>query len=599
MAIAKSPFPRLNIPEKDIFSFLFQREDRPFPEQHPIFQDADTDKIYTYADIKRMALDFGAGLKARFDWKKGDVITLFAANDIDSPGVILGTLWAGGVVTPANAGYTARELAYQLKDSGARVVATQYHCLQTAREACKTVGISEDCIVLLGQQRDPTGRVQHYTSIRNTSGATRYRRNKILPKTDIAFLVYSSGTTGKPKGVRLSHYNLISNVCQLQPGEQYNLTWDGSRTTADIPLPRAGAGGDKILACLPFFHIYGLTTTIHNPLYTGTTTIVLSKFEIEKWCSLVQKHSITFSYIVPPIVLLLCKHPAVSSYDLSSIRMTNSGAAPLSREMVESCFKRTGIRVKQGYGLSETSPTAFNQPWDDWNVTIGSVGQVLSNMEAKICVPVDLSSDECASSSASSDHHQDAAPLPFGTIGELHVRGPNIFMGYHNMPDATAGCLSPTGWFRTGDVGFLDPKGNLFITDRVKELIKYKGFQVAPAELESYLQEHPFVEDCGVVGVPSTALGTEVPRAYIVPKGRLTSLAAGGADRERAQAQAIVTWLNGRVANHKKLRGGVKFVAEIPKNASGKILRRIMKEWVRDEVINEPCSSVGAPRSKI
>ncbi|KIW62212.1 hypothetical protein PV04_10408 [Phialophora macrospora] len=569
MAIANSPFPWLDLPEKDLFSFIFHRDDRPFPERHPIFQDAYTDCTYTYGDIKRQALDFGAGLKARFDWKKGDVMALFAANDIDSPGVILGTLWAGGVVTPANPGYTVRELAHQLKDSGARAIATQYPYLGTVREACKTVGIAEDCIMLVGQHRDPAGRVQHYTSVRNISGATRYRQTKISPKTDVAFLVYSSGTTGKPKGVRLSHYNLTSNVSQLQPGEQYCLTWDGSRTVGDIPLPRPGAGGDKILASLPFFHIYGLTTTIFSPLYSGTTTVVLARFEIETWCSLVQKHSITFSYIVPPIVLLLCKHPAVSSYDLSSIRMTNSGAAPLSREMVESCFKRTGIRVKQGYGLSETSPTAFNQPWEDWNVTVGSVGQVLSNMEAKICVP-----------------SRDAAPLPFGTVGELHVRGPNIFMGYHNAPAATAECLSPTGWFRTGDVGYLDPKGNLFITDRVKELIKYKGFQVAPAELEGYLQEHPFVQDCGVVGIHSAALGTEVPRAYVVPKGGLAAL-AGGADEERRQAQAIVTWLNGRVANHKKLRGGVKFVAEIPKNASGKILRRIMKEWAKDEVMSE------------
>ena len=254
------------------------------------------------------------------------------------------------------------------------------------------------------------------------------------------------------------------------------LTWDGSRTIADIPLPRPDAGGDKILASLPFFHIYGLTTTIHNPLYTGTTTIVLARFEIEKWCSLVQKHSITFSYIVPPIVLLLCKHPVVSSYDLSSIRMTNSGAAPLSREMVETCFERTGIRVKQGYGLSETSPTAFNQPWNDWNVTIGSVGQVLSNMEAKICTPVDESNDV-------GPPEEEATPLALGEIGELHVRGPNIFLGYHNNNAATDGCLSPSGWFRTGDVGYLDLQGNLYITDRAKELIKYKGFQVAPAEM--------------------------------------------------------------------------------------------------------------------
>ncbi|EXJ94481.1 hypothetical protein A1O1_02877 [Capronia coronata CBS 617.96] len=568
MAIVKSRFPFLELPETDVFSFIFERKDRPYPDSHVIFQDADTTQGYSYAHLKQAAVDFGKGLKARFQWRKGDVLAVFAANHIDFPVVVTGTLWAGGIVSPSNPGYTAGELAYQLKDSGARVVVTQFQLLNTVKQACGLAGLGEESIVLLGEQRDPSGRIPHYTAVRNISGATRYRAAKIQPRQDLAFLVYSSGTTGKPKGVKLSHYNITSVVSQLQPAEQYNLTWDGSKTSGDIPLPRPGSGGDKVLACLPFFHIYGLTTTIFNPLYSGTTTFVLARFELEKWCSLVQEHSITFSCIVPPIVLLLCKHPAVSKYDLSSIRMTNSGAAPLSREMVETCFKRTGVRVKQGYGLSETSPTAFNQPWDDWNVTIGSVGQVLSNMEAKICIPVSADASNVTPLDV-----EEARPLPLGQVGELHVRGPNIFLGYHHNVAATKECLSPSGWFRTGDIGYLDPQGNLYITDRVKELIKYKGSQVAPAELEGYLLEHPQVNDCAVVGVESEALGTEVPRAYVVPKE--------GALPE--DADAIAQWLANRVANHKKLRGGVIFVDEIPKNASGKILRRILKERAKLE----------------
>ncbi|KAF2120994.1 hypothetical protein BDV96DRAFT_485364 [Lophiotrema nucula] len=564
MAITKSTFPQLSLPETNLFSFIFARKERPFPDSHVIFHDGETDKAYSYARVRQAAVDFGTGLKARFDWRKGDVLALFASNDIDTPAVTMGTLWAGGVVSPSNPGYTPAELAYQLKDSGSRAIVTQFHLLDTVKKACDLAGFGRDSIILLGDQRDPSGQIPHYTSVRNISGATRYRATKLNPKHDLAFLVYSSGTTGKPKGVRLSHYNLTSNVSQLQPGEQYNLTWDGSRTCGDIPLPKTGSG-DKVLTCLPYFHIYGLTTTVFNPLYTGTTSIVMARFEIEKWCSLVQKHSITFSYIVPPIVLLLCKHPAVPKYDLSSIRMTNSGAAPLSREMVETCFKRTGVRVKQGYGLSETSPTAFNQPWDEWNVTIGSVGKVLSNMEAKICTPIDASD--------APSEHAEADPLPQGQVGELHVRGPNIFLGYHNNDAATKESLSPSGWFHTGDVGYIDANGNFFITDRVKELIKYKGFQVAPAELEGYLLEHPLVDDCAVVGIHSESLGTEVPRAYVVPKP--------GAQRK--DASEIIQWLGSRVANHKKLRGGVVFVEEIPKTASGKILRRVMREWVKAE----------------
>ena len=191
-------------------------------------------------------------------------------------------------------------------------------------------------------------------------------------------------------------------------------------------------------------------------------------------------------------------------------------------------------------------------------------------MEAKICTPSDPNGDSLTSDAIESQ------PLPLGTTGELHVRGPNVFLGYHNNPAATADCLSPTAWFRTGDVGHLDPRGNLFITDRVKELIKYKGFQVAPAELEGYLLEHPLVDDCAVVGIQSEALGTEVPRAYVVVKGQKLT-AVGQAEQDIAQ------WLNARVANHKKLRGGVILVKEIPKNASGKILRRVLKEWAKEE----------------
>lgn len=514
-------------------------------------------------------------MKALFQWQKGDVLALVATNDIDSPAVIMGTLWAGGTVSPSNPGYTAAELVHQFKDSGARIVVTQYHLLQVVRDACQAVGLEDGAIVLIGDEHDLTGRIPHYTNIRDFTSTAECPATKINPKQDVAFLVYSSGTTGKPKGVRLSHYNLTSNISQLQPGEEHNLTWDGSKTSGDIALPMLGSGGDKILACLPFFHIYGLTTTIFNPLYTGTTTFVLPRFEIEKWCAIVQQHSITFSYIVPPIVLLLCKHPIVSKYDLSSIRMTNSGAAPLSREMVETCFKRTGIRVKQGYGLSETSPTAFNQPWSDWNITVGSVGKLLSNMEAKICVPVDASD--------ASPVAGEADPLPQGQVGELHVRGPNVFLGYHQNDFATLECLSPSGWFRTGDVGYIDDDGNLFITDRVKELIKYKGFQVAPAELEGYLLDHPLVNDCAVVGIQSEALGTEVPRAYVVAKHESRS----------EHAHQIAKWLGDRVANHKKLRGGVIFVKEIPKTTSGKILRRVLKGWGNPGAVEASDSHTG------
>lgn len=492
------------------------------------------------------------------------MLALCASNNIDTPVVTFGTLWAGGVLSPANAAYTVAELAHQLRDSGARLIATQLEYLDKVKAACSEVGLAHDQIILLGDKRDPNGLIKHWTSVRNTSGNSRYRQAKVSPRTDVAFLVYSSGTTGIPKGVRLSHYNLTSNVIQVQWSEQFNLTWDGSKTSSDIPLPKGH--GDRILACLPFFHIYGLTMFVMKPMRSGVTTYVMEKFEIEAWCAMVQKHRITYSYIVPPIAIHLSKHPALPSYDLSSIRMTNCGAAPLGRNVVEAVFKRTGIRIKQGYGLSETSPGVFHQRWDEWLSGAGSVGWLLPNMEAKFCSPLNEALEE-----------KDVKELPVGEVGELYVRGPNVFLGYHNNNAATVDALSPDGWFRTGDIGYLDGENNLHITDRAKELIKFKGSQIAPAELEALLIQLPGVGDCAVVGINSRAWETEVPRAYIVPANQSTCSSTA------EDANTIVQWLAERVAPYKKLRGGVRFVDSIPKTASGKILRRQLKELAQRE----------------
>ncbi|OBT91665.1 hypothetical protein VE01_10320 [Pseudogymnoascus verrucosus] len=557
--VTKSRHSDLDLPSVDIFTFLFKRTNRKFPDSHPIFRDGLTDKTYTFGDVQQFAEDFGKGLRSQYDWQKGDVLAISSLSDIDMPPIIFGTLWAGGTVSTANPGYTVREISHQLQDSGAKCVVTHYSNIETVKEACGTVGIADDHIIILGDKKDSTGRFKHWTSVCDLGKATRFAAQKLDPKNDAAFLVYSSGTTGKPKGVKLSHYNITSNVLQLQVAERFNLTWDGSQTTRDIPLPEPRTGGDKILACLPFFHIYGLNVLALSPLYSGVTTIVLSRFDVDTWCQLVQKHKITYSYVVPPIVLYLAKHPTVSSYDLSSLRMTQSGAAPLTRELIEQVYKRLGIRIKQGYGLSETSPCLYQGAWDSWDVDIGTCGALLPNLMVKICEPFDNSSGDAAA----------AIPreLGLGETGELHVKGPNVFEGYHGNPKATAECLSSDGWFRTGDVGYINERGNLFITDRVKELIKYKGFQVPPAELEGYLVDFPGVVDCAVIGIYNKELATEVPRAYVVTENPLKPL----------DIQELQRWFSSRVANHKKLRGGIRLVEQIPKNSSGKILRKDLK----------------------
>ncbi|KAF2474564.1 4-coumarate-CoA ligase-like protein [Lindgomyces ingoldianus] len=543
---SESQYPPIDIPNTDVWGFLFERKDRPYPDDKVIYQDPYTNRSYTYAQVKNSAADFGKGLKALWDWQKGDVLALYTPNCIDTPAITWGCHWAGGILSPANPGYTVDELAFQLKDSGAKAIVTQLPFIKTAREAATKSGIPDNRIIIIGDQRDPNGRVKHFTSIRNISGTARYRRTKAKPEDDLAFLVYSSGTTGHPKGVMLTHRNIVSNVLMLRAGEAGHLGWSNG----------PNGEGDKLLAFLPFFHIYGLTCLIHQSLYSGLQLVVMPKFDLEDFCRFIQDYKITFSYVVPPVVLMLSKHPVVSKYDLSSIRMMNSGAAPLTRELVISLHNRLKIPIKQGYGLSETSPTTHTQPWEDWNKTIGAVGTLLPNQTAKYMSP-------------------DGKEVPVGETGELWIKGPNVFKGYLNNPEMTAQALTEDGYFKTGDVGYQDKDGHFYITDRVKELIKYKGFQVPPAELEGILVAHPSVNDVAVIGIYNEEQATEVPRAYVVP--------AGGLGKGNKEADEIVEWLNSRVASHKKLRGGVRFVEAIPKSVSGKILRRLLKVKAAEE----------------
>lgn len=291
----------------------------------------------------------------------------------------------------------------------------------------------------------------------------------------------------------------------------------------------------------------------------------MPKFEIEKFCSHVQNYRITFAFVAPPVILLLGKHPVVDKYDLSSLRMMNSGAAPLTRELVQTASARTKVPIKQGYGLTETSPTTHIQAWEDWDKDIGSVGQLMPNMEAKYM--------------STPDDDSEPKEVPAGQVGELWLRGPNIFMGYHKNKKATDDCLTPDGWFQTGDVGYQDKDGKFFITDRIKELIKYKGFQVPPAELEGILLDSELIDDVAVIGVYSEEHGCEVPRAYVV---RSAASKASGVS-EADEAAKIVAWIHNKVAQHKRLRGGVRFVDAIPKSVSGKILRRVLKDQAKKE----------------
>ncbi|KAF3769052.1 acetyl-CoA synthetase-like protein [Cryphonectria parasitica EP155] len=523
----KSLYPSIPIPEVDIFTFLFARG----PSSQP---------------LRTAATDFGRGLKAHWRWRRGDVLAFYTPNDVDTPVLTCGVLWAGGVACPANPLYTARELAHQLTDSGARALATHADFLDRAREAAALAGLPEDKIILLGGRGDPEGKVRQWSSLRPTAYTGWYAKTKVRARRDLAFLVYSSGTTGMPKGVRLTHYNIVANM--LQNGEM-----DGAHLR---PSGGPGGTGDRMLGVLPFFHIYGLVNCVFMSIYAGWQLFIMSRFDLEKACRIIQDNSITFAYVPPPIVLALGKDPAVDRYNLTSLKMLHSGAAPLTNELLELFWGRLRLPVKQGYGLSETSPVTHVQMPDEWAKFMGSVGKLVPNMEAMI---VDLEGNEVAPDEE----------------GELWLKGPNVFGGYFKNSEKTKEAFSPDGWFKTGDIFKVDKHGNYYCVDRLKELIKYKGFQVPPAELEGLLLGHHDVADVCVIGVYDNNQATELPRAYVV----LNS----GVQASDDKAREIAEWMAPKVSPHKRLRGGVFFIDAVPKSPSGKILRRIMRDRAKQE----------------
>jgi acyl-CoA synthetase (AMP-forming)/AMP-acid ligase II len=350
---------------------------------------------------------------------------------------------------------------------------------------------------------------------------------EIDPATDLAILPYSSGTTGAMKGVMLTHRNLVANIEQ---------TW------TSLPLEQ----GDTLIGVLPFFHIYGQTVVLNLGLAKGATIVTMPRFDLEQFLEIVEKHRATWLHIVPPVVLALAKAPQVEGADFSSVKMVISGAAPLDADLAQAAEERIGTPIRQGYGMTELSPVSHKSPLAKIDETPpGSVGPVLPNTEMRLVDP---------------DTGEDAAE---GAEGEIWVRGPQVMVGYLGNEEATAETITGDGWLRTGDIGRVDENGYVFIVDRLKELIKYKAYQVPPAELEAVLVSHPKIQDAGVIGVPHEE-GGEAPKACIV------------ADDD-TDPDEVMAYVAERVAPYKRVRA-VEVVDEIPKSASGKILRRLLRE---------------------
>ncbi|KAL4941673.1 hypothetical protein BDV06DRAFT_235939 [Aspergillus oleicola] len=527
------------VPEVGIWQLLFERRDKPFPDNHVIFQDGATKTSYTYHDLRAQSARFGTALQTEWGFKKGDVLALMSPNCIDTPAVTWGCHYIGGVVAPINPGLSARELEQQLLRSQAKGIVAHPSCLGTAIEAAKLASLSSDGVLVLGGTSNGRGRITTGQFVEKASPQCA-EPAQVSPD-DVAFLVYSSGTTGLPKGVMVSHRNVVADVTLQAAIEGPHLEWRNDRT----------------LAVLPTYHIYGLICLVHLPVWLGTTTIFMEKFDLSIFCRLIREHLITHVYAAPPIVLHLAKNPSINGADLISLRMLTSGGAPLGEALIHETYERWKIPLRQAYGLSETTSVSHIQRWDTWSQGIGSNGPAVPGVEARIVPNGDPSS-----------------PASANEEGELWIRGPTVFNGYMNDKSSTDACLTAEEWFKTGDIGFEDEAGNLHITDRAKDMIKFKGYQIAPTELEDILVEHPAVSDVAVIGVWNEEMHSEVPLAYLVRKAP-----GGTADGDEVDtAVSIMKYLTGKVVHYKHLRGGVVWIPQIPKSASGKILKRELRD---------------------
>jgi len=505
---SQAPYEEIPLPE------LLRRAAERFGDKPALIGAEGTTRTYgelwSYArKVAHLLQDQGIG--------KGDKVGIFSPNHVDYASVLHGILLAGATVTTLNPLYREREIEHQLNDA----------------EAVGLFVFSPMAAPVEAAHRN-LPRLRHVWPIDGLPDLLRglpeeYRPVAINAREDVAVLPYSSGTTGLPKGVMLTHYNIACNVKQ-------------GLVTEHLTSDAVG------LAVLPFFHIYGMTVLLNRTLALGATLVVMRRFDVEQMLHLVGKHGMTILYLAPPAVLAMANVPNPSRFDTSSLRVVHSGAAPLPVEVAERTKSIYDCLVLQGYGLTETSPTTNANPEE--RIKLESCGPPFADTFEKI---VSLDSGE---------------ELAVREIGEVVVQGPQVMKGYWKRAEETSECLSEDGWLLTGDIGWLDEDGYLYILDRKKEMIKYKGYQVAPAELEAVLHEHPAVLDTAVIPKPHLE-GGEIPKALVVLR-----------EGFQASPEELMAFVAEKVAPYKKIRE-VGYISEVPKTASGKILRRDLIERER------------------
>ncbi|KAJ6478797.1 AMP binding protein [Mycena vitilis] len=575
--IYTSSLPDVPIVSTSLFTKLFASRGHGdvggFPGDWKAFIDAPSGASLTRAELKALALSFAYGLRnnpsTRPFVKRGETVLIFSPNSLAWPVVLHGSVAAGLRCTLANSAYTSHELAYQYQDSQAKLVFTAEEGISIVRSMFAELGVAKadaDKRILVldndlrwagGTAAKPSPEAVGLLTLEDLLARRTLQKEESFEgaaANETVFLCYSSGTTGKPKGVETTHQNmttqadLVAGLFPLQPGEA------------------------PIIGVLPFYHIFGVQNLLCFPLGVGCTVVIQPRFDPVQFCADIERYKIGFGFVVPPMLVALARHPAVDRYDLSTLEYMLSSAAPLGADLVKMIQKRllikrklgSKLQISQAYGLTETSTGTHVLDFPSADRKVGSVGTLLPTLKAR------LIEDD--------DGELDAEE---GKPGELWVQGKIVMKGYLNNLTATKNAITPDGWFKTGDVAVRDKEGYYYIVDRKKELIKYKGFQVPPAELEAILLTHPDIADAAVIGVDSVEQATELPRAYVV---HAHPEKAGTAQAKVGFAQGVVEWMESRVAKHKFLRGGVVVIDGIPKSAAGKILRRQLRELAKEEV---------------
>ncbi|KAJ5833836.1 4-coumarate-CoA ligase [Penicillium riverlandense] len=553
---------RLDVPNAHLATLLLTSPTAELSKTHRCFLEAarpDTHYFTTHS-FRLWSQRFALGLQ-KSGLRRGDRVLMFSGNDLFFPVVFMGIIMAGGIFSGANPTYVARELAYQLQDSGATYLICARASLDTGLEAAQLTGMGRDRVFVFddtlydGRGVGEKG-CQHWGELVASPEEAQGFAWEELSTPELADTVlalnYSSGTTGRPKGVEITHKNYVANLLQYTHLARLNPDYEAK-------LARA-----RWLCFLPLYHAYSQNVNIGAALYRNTPVYIMPKFDFIKMLEYTQKYRISDLILVPPVVVALAKHPAVKDYDLSSVEGMGSGAAPLAREVceeVEALWPPGKINIKQGWGMTETTCSILG--WDPTEKSFSaSVGELNANCEAKIMAEDGVTEI-----------------MDRNKRGELWVRGQNIMKGYWRNPEATKSTKTEDGWLKTGDIAFVDDQGKFHVVDRMKELIKVKGNQVAPAELEGILLEHPKVADAAVIGVAIN--NDESPRAYIVLK-----------PGQVATAEDIVRFMDGKVSAFKRITGGVRFVESIPKNPSGKVLRKTLREQAKEELKEKPASKL-------